>query len=138
MSNPIDGGPGGPLWADSVATDAAAEGSEVDATDAVEDAGFEAALADATAQISQAVGSSSLDGAEEVVLRVADRLRAGELADPAEAVNSVVEDLIDLRFVAMSEANRAQMKRDLLGTLLDDPYFVLEVEELISQAMDRL
>ncbi len=96
---------------------------------------FSQALADTAATNTQA---AELEPLESVVHDVAARLHNGQIASPAEALTEVVDGLLDQRFGTLPDRTRARMKKDVRGAMLDDPFFVMEVESLIQQALDAL
>jgi hypothetical protein len=130
MSDPIGGGPRGPLGAglEEVEGAVGAEGVGGVGGD------FSAALAQEAARAQEVEGDASVEG---VIAEVAGRLGRGELRGPEEALGAVIEGIVEVRFAGVPPEQRAQMSQELREVLLEDPFFVLEVEASLSEALGR-
>ena len=132
MTNRINGGPTG-----SDAIDAIDAVEKARAAEEVEGAsGFDAVMAG-----QQVDAAGELSAADPVVLGViegvAADLKAGAIATPDAALEAVIDRLVEARFDHLEPELRHQMSADLRLALTDDPFFVLEVEELIGHALHR-
>ncbi|MEO1268426.1 MAG: hypothetical protein AAFX99_10020 [Myxococcota bacterium] len=129
MINRIKGGPPGPDAVEATEATQATEGTE-----AVP--GFDAVMSQH--EVSAVQELSTADPAVMGVIDgVASDLKTGALATPDAALEAVVERLVDVRFEHLDPSVRRQMSDDLREVLLDDPFFVLEVEELIGHALEH-
>ncbi len=131
MSNPIDGGagPGGPDWAEATS---ASEGVGVEGA-AGEPAGVELAGFD-----DLGAETVDLEDLNAVINEVAERLQAGELRDPVEAIERVIDEAVALRTEGFGAGLQRDMAASMRAVLMDDPFFVVEVEALIAHALARL
>lgn len=128
MSDPIKG-PSGPANVEAHALE------QADAAQAPQ-GDFQAALLE-QAQASALDAAADLSQAEAVIEQVAQQLQSGALAGPEEALERVIDGIIEARFGQLPPRQLQRMSRDLRATLLEDPFFALEVEEVLLQAMER-
>ncbi len=138
MNNPIDGA-SGLGWPEVVeSTTQGQDTSGIEAVGALEE-DFAQILTDTNAQLSQSQGGegASTDAVSDVFVEVARSLYHGHITDPGEAVHKVLEGVVSIRFSGLAEPARARMVDALQEVLIDDPFFVLEVEALLAQAMER-
>ena len=85
--------------------------------------------------VSQGVNAAQDTELHAAVHKIADKIRSGEIIDPAEAVPDVIDTIITLRFAAIDPSVRQQMAYDIRSALMNDPLFGLEVEALLAQAL---
>ena len=100
--------------------------------------GFDAVVAGQLATDPTAHPISTDPALVEVIDDVARALMTGELADPSSAIEAVIDNIIGLRFKQVAPSIRQRMAEDLRVVLTQDPFFVLEVEELLAHALARV
>lgn len=130
MSDPINGGsgPGGPDWP--------ADLEPVEAGEEIGEAGAAFGAALGIEGGASPLGDAGLQALDAAIGEVAGALARGELADPTQALEAVVGRAVDLCMEADPPEVRRAMAEQLCDVLLADPFFVLEVEALLSQAME--
>ncbi len=131
MNNPIDGpgGPNGPDWTRAL-----------DDTQAAQDVGGVDPGVTGIEGVGAAVESSpvALEGLEAAIDEVARALGQGAIADPLTAVENVISKAIELQNHNLPEPTLKRMTEELQAVLMEDPFFVLEVEGLLADALDRV
>jgi hypothetical protein len=126
MSNPIDSSSGatGPQGT-----------SEAGAT---EDAGSVEEAADAfRAAVEGAVAAPELSPMDGLTMEIAGQMQAGEL-DPHQAAELLLEGMVEQRFAALDPTARRAMAVDVRTALMDDSYFMMEVDQLLGAALERV
>lgn len=136
MAKRIDKGLGGPEWSEGVG--ASEEGASVAGADAAAAAYFDALLGLGDAGAAGAALPAELEPLQAIVDDVAAQMRAGAIVDPDAACAAVVERAVAMRFEGLDARTQRRMVADLRDALLDDPFFVLEVEALIGHAIGAL
>jgi hypothetical protein len=99
--------------------------------------GFDAAMVE-QAQAAGLQGAQALDASQVLIQQVAQQLHSGALAGPDQALERVIDGIVQARFSALPPQQRLAMARDLKATLQEDPFFTLEVEEALALAMEQL
>ncbi len=126
MSNPIDSGSGVGGLQSAAETGAAQEaGSVEEAADA-----FRTEVEGA----SQAAESSPVNS---LAMEVATKMHAGQL-DPHQACVELLESMAELRFSMLEPNARRALAVDVRTSLMADGFFVMEVEELLGAALERI
>lgn len=126
MSNPIDSGSG------VSGTQGPAEAGATDDAGTVE----EAADAFRTAVTDAAAGAEST-AADDLATQIARRIHKGEL-DPYQASELFVEGLAEQHFQALDPTTRGALAVDVRTVLMDDAFFVMELEQLLGDALARI
>lgn len=94
-----------------------------------------ATAASATAAPVEVDSARQADGLERDVRVTAERVLRGELADPAQARGAVVEQILRHRWDGRVEAAQLdQMVDALTATLVDDPEFRRQIDEMLVLA----
>lgn len=131
MSDPINGG-GGPGKIGGAGLGDAAVGD-------VQGAGFDQALSEVgTAGGVGGASAASPEALDNAVMEVAGKIQRGEISGPAEALEEVIGAMVDVQFQALPPSMRAEMSQDLKAEILEDPFLVLEIEEMLQDALMSL
>jgi len=114
---------------------ALAETDNIGTTEPTEDVrqatdAFRAAMAEAS-------DSPDSQGIERVVMETARRLQHGELSY-ADAPGAVIDGVLGQHFAHLDADTRAAMGDALREALIEDSFFVIEIESAIGQALMRV